>query len=263
MADLQFFLTDATLWVSFFFSLMIFSMIFGDNFLSRLAQYMLVGIAIGYLGALVIQHVLRPRLFEPLFYSPVATLVVAPQLWVVFGLGVLMVAAGIERILAQRSQAAQRQPVTRLQQWLRGAGIIPAALMLGVGIAVVFIGIMQGTFWPLFWHTAQSGLNWADSVSLALSSVLILLLTTATLLVWTAPVGQITRGQPTWVRYLLQWWVAIGKRALWFAGGVLVARILASQLSLLIARLTFFLEGLRQSGLWQWAALIWRGIGGT
>jgi len=263
VAELQVLLGDAALWIGFAFSLMIFSLVFGDNFLSRLAQYILVGVSIGYLGALVIQHVLRPRLLDALFYTPLATLMVAPHLWIVFLLGILLCAAGVERILAQTpSNSAAQDPLNHRRngrQWLRHAGAIPAALLLGVGVAVLFIGILQGTFWPLFWHTVASGLNWENSLGMALSSVLILLLTTATLLVWAVPVEQITTVQPLWVRYLIQWWAAIGKRALWFASGVLFARLLASHLALLIARITFFLAFLRQSSAWQWIGLIWGG----
>lgn len=261
MLDLPFLLTDATSWISFLFSLMIFSLIFGDNWLARLAQYILVGVSIGYLGAVAIQHVLRPRLLEALFYTPIATLVIAPQLWVVFLLGLILLAAGIEQIFSRRPPApGQAMPTHRARSWLHHLGVAPVAILLGVGIAVVFIGVLQGTFWPLFWRTAHSGLNWDSNISRALSSVLVLLLTTATLLVWIVPVAQITQGQPGWVRHLIQWWAAIGKRALWFASGVLFARILASHLSLLIARITFFLESLQQTWLWQWAALIWRGL---
>lgn len=245
VADLTL-LNDTSIWISFVFSLLIGSLLLGDNFLSRLAQYTLVGIAIGYLGALAIQHVLRPRLIEPLVYSPIATMIAAPQLWLALGLGLLLLLAGIERILAQGAQATESAKSPSLgRQWLRRAGVVPAALLLGVGLSTLFIGILQGTFWPLFWQTAQSGLNWENDLALALTSILILLLTTATLLVWTVPVAQLTSNQPGWVRHLIRWWAAIGKRALWFAAGILFARILASQLSLVIARLTFFVEWFR------------------
>ena len=135
--------------------------------------------------------------------------------------------------------------------------------MLGVGVAVIFIGLIQGTLWPLFWHTASTGLNWSESLGTALSSLLTLLLTTATLLAWAVPVEQVTVGQSAWVRYLLHWWTGLGKRALWFSAGLLFARLFAGHLSLLIARLEFFIDGLNQSNLWQWAATIWRGISGS
>jgi hypothetical protein len=260
-------LADLTLWISFFFSLLLFSLVAGDNLLARLAQYVLVGVSIGYLGALAIQHVLRPRLFTPLLNAPIATLSAAPQLWIGLVLGLLLFGAGLERMAAQAPPDESSQPDQHTpkgwQRLLRTAGMIPAALMLGVGVAVVFIGILQGTFWPLFWQTAQSGLNWSASLSTALTSVLILCLTTATLLAWAVPLVPINADQPAWVRYLLSWWAGLGKRALWFSAGVLFARLFAGHLSLLIARLEFFIDGLNQSSLWQWAEMIWRGISGS
>ncbi len=263
-------LADLSLWVSFVFSLMIFSMVVGDNLLSRLAQYILVGVSIGYLGALAIQHVLRPRLFVPLLNAPLATLVTAPHLWIVLLLGILLVGAGIERMVAQmphdnaeQSGPSEAQPLAGWRRVLRTAGMVPAALLVGISVAVLFIGLLQGTFWPLFWQTAQSGLNWSESLGTALTSVLILLITTATLLAWAVPVAEITVDQPAWVRYLLLWGAGIGKRALWFSAGLLFARLFASHLSLLIARLEFFIYGLNESSLWRWAELIWRGVSGA
>ncbi|MEZ4675610.1 MAG: hypothetical protein R2932_15370 [Caldilineaceae bacterium] len=55
---------DLSLWVSFFFSLMIGSLLLRDNFFAKLAQYIFVGVSVGYLAALAVQHVLRPRLFR-------------------------------------------------------------------------------------------------------------------------------------------------------------------------------------------------------
>ncbi|MEZ4675611.1 MAG: hypothetical protein R2932_15375 [Caldilineaceae bacterium] len=125
-----------------------------------------------------------------------------PQLWIALVLGLVLCVAGMERMVAQGSQEENQTSPTR--QLLRTLGVVPAALLLGVGIAVVFIGILQGTFWPLFWQTAHSGLQWGAPLGIALSSTVALLLTTATFLHWTVPVNQITAGQPTWVRTLLQ-----------------------------------------------------------
>ncbi len=270
MANLTPGLTDLSFWVSFIFSLMIFSMVVGDNLLSRLAQYILVGVSVGYLGALAIQHVLRPRLFVPLLNDPLTTLVTAPHLWIALLLGILLIGAGLERMVAQmprdddipRSRSESRPPAG-WRRALRTAGTIPAALLVGISVAALLIGLLQGTFWPLFWQTAQSGLNWSESLGTALSSVLILLITAATLLAWGVPVDEVTAGQPAWVRYLLQWGAGVGKRALWFSAGLLFARLFASHLSLLIARLEFFIYGLNQSSVWQWAEMIWKGISGS
>lgn len=248
---------DLSVWVGFFFSLMIFSMLAGENLFSKLAQYILVGVGMGYLGALAIQHVLRPRLFLPLMGNPVDL-----SRWLVLILGVLLCVAGLERIIAQNAP-----PETVDQPWhgrrlLRQLGTVPVAILLGTAVSVLVIGVLQGTIWPQFWQTARTGLTVMATVGGTLSTVLLLILTTATLLHWSVPVVSLTDDQPGWVRHLLRWWAGLGKRALWFASGVLFARLFASHLSLLIARVQFLRDGLEQSALWLWVEAIWRGIVG-
>jgi len=57
-------------------------------------------------------------------------------------------------------------------------------------------------------------------------------------------------------------WRGIGKRALWFAAGVIFARLLAAHLSLVIGRFQFLLIALQKSLLWQGAESIWRLLAG-
>jgi hypothetical protein len=246
---------DLSLWISLIFSLLIFSLVAGDNLLARLAQYIFVGVSVGYLGALAIQHVLRPRLFTPLLAAPLAPSALA--LWGALLLSLLLVVAGLERLGSQNTAIEQSAPLGRSRYWLRTAGALPVALMLGVGVAVVLIGVIQGTFWPLFWQTVQSGLNWTTSLRAAMTSVLILLITTGTLLAWSVPVDTVTTDQSRWVRTLLLAWAGLGQRALWFSVGVLFARLFAGYLSLLIARLEFFFDGLQQTALSQWLTRLW------
>ena len=247
---------DLSLWVGFIFSLLIFSTLFGDHRLAKLAQYLLVGVSLGYVGALVVQHVLRPRLFVPLLTAPLAT----PALWLSLLCGLLFFMAGLERIL--HASTPMDTPAT-WRRWLRTLGSIPAALLVGTSLSVVLIGIWQGTLWPQLWATARSGLNWHGAVGAALVSVLVIVLTTASLLHWTLPINELTVGQTAWVRYLLRGWSGLGKRVLWLATGVVFARLFAGYLSLLIARIQFFLFSLDNTMLWLWAERIWRGISGT
>jgi len=246
---------DLSLWVGFLFSLLIFSTLLGDHGLAKLAQYLLVGVSLGYVGALVVQHVLRPRLLVPLLTAPLAY----PGLWGALLLGLLFTIAGLERIFSAPTSTGQ---VAVWQRGLRTAGAIPAALLIGTSLSVVLIGIWQGTLWPQLWATARSGLNWSGAIGAALVSVMVLLLTTATLLHWTLPIDTVTAQQPAWVRVLLRGWSGLGKRALWLAAGVLFARLFASYLSLFIARLQFFLISLDYGGAWQWAERLWRGVSG-
>jgi hypothetical protein len=52
--------------LSFLFTLMIFSYLIGDNPLFRLAIYIFVGVSAGYVASVSWQHVLWPKLFQPL-----------------------------------------------------------------------------------------------------------------------------------------------------------------------------------------------------
>ena len=60
---------DGGMWLGMVLSLMLFSFVIRDNLLERLAQYILVGAASGYLMVMVIQDILRPKLIEPMLTS--------------------------------------------------------------------------------------------------------------------------------------------------------------------------------------------------
>jgi hypothetical protein len=87
-----------------------------------------------------------------------------------------------------------------------------------------------------------------------LTGLLTLVLTSATLLhlTWEWPSG----GLPSWLRAPITLWRWIGLRALWFAAGVLFARLAASRLSLLIGWLESLGSYLEATGLRDlWLAL--------
>ncbi|MEZ4729251.1 MAG: hypothetical protein R3E79_19130 [Caldilineaceae bacterium] len=244
------------LWIGFFFSLMLLSVLVGNGALAKTSQYLLVGISLGYLGVLLLQHVLRPRLLLPLWQAPLRQW----PLWIALVLGILLWIGAADRLWPTQQltdQAKQRRAYFRL------AGIVPAALLIGVSVSALVFGLLQGTLWPQFWYTARSGFVWSAVLSESLVSVLVLLLTTASLLHWAAPVAQLAAQQPRWVQQLLHLWSGLGKRTLWFAAGVLFARLLAAHLSLVIGRLEFLLLTLQRSFLWQWAESLWRLVQGA
>lgn len=251
---------DWALWVAFFFSLLIFSVVTGNHALAKVGQYLLVGVSLGYLGVLLVQHVLRPRLLTPLLAAPATQW----RLWLVVLLGLLLWGAAAERLWFRQRPTpplrnTQPAPIRRV---LRIAGTVPAALMVGVSLSAVILGLLQGSFWPQFLYTAQSGFVWSTSLTESLVSVLVVLLTTASLLHWVAPVAQLTANQPRWVQQLLLAWSGLGKRALWFAAGVIFARLLAAHLTLVIGRLQFLLLTFQQSFLWRGADFLWQQLMG-
>jgi hypothetical protein len=85
-----------------------------------------------------------------------------------------------------------------------------------------------------------------------LAGALTLLLTTATLLyLYVDPARYLTE-QPLFIRRLLNGWIWIGQRALWFAAGIIFARLMASRLSLLIARIDYLITAFYATSFWQW-----------
>lgn len=251
---------DWALWVAFCFSLLLFSAVAGNHALAKVGQYVLVGVSLGYLGVLLVQHVLRPRLFAPLWTEPATQ----GRLWVVLLLGIALCSAAAERLWFQKRSTPPivNKPLSTGRRALRLVGAIPAALMVGVSLSAVLVGVFQGSFWPQFLYTAQSGFVWSTSLTESLVSVLVVLLTTASLLHWVAPASQLTANQPRWVQRLLLGWSGLGKRALWFAAGVIFARLLAAHLTLLIGRLQFLLLTFQQSLLWRGADFLWQRLMG-
>lgn len=243
------------LWVAFIFSLLLFSLLAGNYAPAKIAHYLLVGVSLGYLGVLLTQHVLRPRLLIPLWQAPFSQ----GRLWIVLLLGALLWVAAAERLWLRQPTTPQRQA---WRIYLRTLGAIPAALMVGVSLAALSLGLLQGTLWPQFWYTARSGFVWSTALNESFISVLVVLLTTASLLHWVAPsdqlVAQAPPGTALWVQRLLRVWSGLGKRALWFAAGVIFARLFAAHLSLLIGRLEFLVLALQKSLFWQWAETIWQ-----
>jgi hypothetical protein len=104
--------------ISFLVTLFIFSYIFGDNLLFRLASYAFVGVAAGYAVVVVIGQVLWPKLLQPLLAGNVLMLV--PLL---LGLSLLL----------------------KLSSRYSRLGMLPMAYLVGVAAAVAIGGAVFGT----------------------------------------------------------------------------------------------------------------------
>ena len=231
-------------WSSLIMTLIIFSGIVGDHALVRLGQHLLVGASLGYLGVLAIQHVLRPRLITPLLADPTGD----PMRWIPVGLGLILLVAGLDRTL--RPAATAPPPLWR--RALHGLGRLPVAFLLGVGLSAGLFGALQGTLFPQFWQAAQTAFDPAVSAPIFLAGVLTLLITTATLLYLYVDPARYVAEQPTYVRRLMTGWLWLGQHTLWLAAGILFARLMASRLSLLIARVDYLISAFAMTPLWQW-----------
>ena len=237
-------------WVGLVMTLLIFSAVAGDHAAARLGQHVLVGAGLGYVGVLAVQHVLRPRLFAPLLADPQGD----PWQWTPLVLGVVLIAAGLDRSIRQFRPGGGALPGWR--RALHATGRVPVALLLAVGLAAGLFGALQGTFAPQFLAAAQTafarGAAQETSGRTFLAGVLTLLLTTASLLYLYGDPARYLTDQPAPVRRVLSGWIWLGQRAVWLTAGLIFARLLASRLSLLIARVDYFVAALYATPLWVW-----------
>jgi hypothetical protein len=114
------------LWIGFVLTLMVFSYLLGDNILYRLAVYVFVGLAAGFVTIVTVESVLLPWIRAALAAGGIDSLILGflPLL-----LGVLLLFKSTRRL-------------SRL-------GNLALALIVGVGAAVALVGAVSGTLLPL------------------------------------------------------------------------------------------------------------------
>jgi len=239
--------------VGFLLSLAILSFAIRDSWLVRAAQYLLVGVTLAYTVVLVWSNVLWPRLFAPLLISsntpPSATLWNG---WLPLAAGLILWAAGIDH---RRSENGRSQ-----NPWLRGLAAFPLALLVGVGLGAGIAGALQGTLLPQFRHAALSARFIDQPPPLLLAGLLILAITGGALLhLQVGAANGDDKPYPALLRPALAAWAWLGERALWLAAGVIFARLFASRMTLLIARLDALFFGEQVGAFWRWLLGGWPG----
>jgi hypothetical protein len=103
-------------------TLLVFSYLFGDNFLFRIATYIFVGVSAGYVAVIVIYQVLWPRLILPMLTGSV-----------------------IERLFLAIPLIMAALLLTKISPQLAPLGKLPMAYLVGVGAAVAIGGAVFGT----------------------------------------------------------------------------------------------------------------------
>lgn len=152
------------MFVGFFLTLLVFSYVFGDNFLFRLVSYIFIGVAAGYLTTLVIYQVIYPRLVLPLLAGSLSERIVAA---VPLVLGILL--------------------VMKLFPRLPNVGSIPMGFLVGIGAAVTIGGAIMGTLFGQIegsfasFDLEPAGLTAKSPFSQMLEGLLLLLGTVTTL----------------------------------------------------------------------------------
>ena len=120
-------------WAGFILTLMVFSYLLGDNFLYRLAVYIFVGLAAGYVTMVTVESVILPWIRGTLNSGDIGTQIV----------GALPLLLGF-LLLFKSSRRFSR------------LGNIALAFIIGVGTAVALVGAISGTLLPLVGSTANS-----------------------------------------------------------------------------------------------------------
>lgn len=107
-------------------TLIIFSYLIGDNVLFRIAVYIFIGVASGYAAAVVVQYVLKPKLFDPIvsLSDPVQLALTLVPLILSFSL------------------------LAKLFPRISWVGSFAMALLVGVGAAAAIGGAVVGTLVP-------------------------------------------------------------------------------------------------------------------
>jgi hypothetical protein len=121
------------LWIGFILTLMVFSYLLGDNFLYRLAIYVFVGLAAGFITMVTVESVLIPWLQATVQTGDIGSQALG---LIPFVLGLLLLTKGSRRF-------------GRL-------GNLALAFIVGIGTAVAVVGAISGTLLPLSSATASS-----------------------------------------------------------------------------------------------------------
>jgi hypothetical protein len=114
------------LWVGFILTLIVFSYLLGDNFLYRLATYVFVGLAAGFVTIVTVESVLLPWIRTTLFNGDMNGRLLGA---IPLVLGLLLLLKGTQRF-------------NRL-------GNLGLAFVVGIGTAIAVVGAITGTLLPL------------------------------------------------------------------------------------------------------------------
>ena len=201
--------------IGFTLTLFIYSYLFGDNPLYRLAVHVLVGVSAAYAAVFIVAQVLLP------IYNQIARDPISPSslLWLIpTAMALLLI--------------IKRLPAT----WL---GNIPVAYLIGVGAAIALLGAIQGTLLPQIFGIGQA--------STAVASFVTVLFTAITL--FSFQFTTFKKGDDD-----AEWNPPAWQRGVQFAGqvlltimfGALFTAVLTTSLTLFVERITYFIAQLME-----------------
>jgi hypothetical protein len=212
-------LNDFGPWLAFALTLMVFSYLLGDNPLFRIAEHLLVGLALGFAWIVAWHNVFLPRVIAR----------IGTQNPVEVGYTVVPLALGALLLFKGRGSRFKLSS-------------LPLAYLFGVGAAVALGGAIFGTLIPQVSATTRS-LNPADYPAEwawydVVDGLFIVVGAVSTLLYFTFTAG----GQSQLGRLrggLVRIGAGVGRWFLMFVFGALFGGLVMSRISLLVERITF------------------------
>ena len=206
--------------IAFILTLMVFSYIFGDNVLFKLASHIFVGVAVGYATLVILYQVFAPTVTSGNLEQVLPALLLC-------------------LLLIFKVRPAQGSAVNSV-------GNITLAFVLGVGAALAIGGVLFGTLVPQTSAMMEISLNPNDypdtesEVGLVvwLNNIIIVLGTLGTFFYFTFAVraqgllGGIREG-------FVRFWAGMGRLMIIFTLGALFANTVSARVALLVSRLQF------------------------
>jgi hypothetical protein len=145
-------------------SLMVLSRAIADNPLYRFAQYLLIGVALGYVAAVLVNQALLPPVFA------VANQQATPQTILILTVTAVLALLLITRFGKQRASALAN---------------IPLAIVFGVGAAIALLGAIRGTIVPQLLDTIALRRLATPDIATLLGTIVLLITLSITLLSFT------------------------------------------------------------------------------
>lgn len=209
--------------LGFMFTLFVFSYIFGDNALFRIAMSVFVGVASAYAGVVAWYNVIWPQLVRPLIFGSQSERLFVLLPLLLCGILLLKISPRFSRF-----------------------GNPAMAFMVGVGVAAAIGGAVLGTIFPQVSATTNlfdlDAVNAGENVIWHLLQGGMILVGTLTTLIYFQFGAVKSKGRSATRPEWLEWLALVGQVFIAITFGALFAGVFSASLTALIERLSFLLN---------------------
>lgn len=212
-------------WLAALLTILVFTYLIRDSFLFRIASGLLVGTAIGFIGAVVISNVLLPlliRMIDEIFGLP--------DSWVALVLDVLPVVLGASLLV-------RLTPTFRATTFSN----LGLAYLFGIGAALTIGGALAGNLVPQLAATMSISLAPQDSLLQWANGFVILIGTIGAFLAFRF----IQPGTRPWQRAydaVTRSWGTLGRGFIMIAFGAILASLILARVTALVGQLYFLVH---------------------